>query len=447
MKFLKVLLLSVFFPFILFAQEVDVEPSKASLSGYWRNYFATTVNKGELKDYSALATGGKLKFQYKLDSAFEIGAAGYTSVSLGIQDLGDPDVATGQVSRYEEGLFNVLNPRDKFVFVLGELYAKYRLQNHELMAGRFIINSPFINGQDGRMIPTFVQGLWYKSQYNKHFFQGGIINEIAPRSTARFFNIGESIGTYGQGRDIYGKKSNYFGNTNSDFVAMLNTNLHISDKVGVDIWNYYTDNISNTLYVNPTFVINKQWSAQVEWLHQNKVGDGGNASDSIRYFQQKKADVLGAQIQYAPSKTKFSLAYDYILPGGRFVFPREWGREFLFSFQKRERSEGSANNHAIVAYVDNNFKLGASGNSLRSILSVGKHWKASVSEPESNKYAVPDYTQVNLDLFVNFKKLKNFKPELLLSGKFANGDFPDKPNFYMNKVDMFHLDLVLNYVF
>lgn len=447
MKCLKFLVFGFFFPFTLFAQEGDSKPSKANLSGYWRNYFATTVNKGDLKDYSALATGGKLKFEYRINPSFEIGVAGHTSLSLGIQDLSDPDLATGQVSRYEEGLFNVLNPRDKFVFVLGELYAKYRFENQEFMAGRFIINSPLINGQDGRMIPTFAQGLWYKLQYNKHLVQGGIINKIAPRSTNRFFRVGESIGTYGQGRDIYGKKGNYFGNTKSNFVALLNTNLHVSDKLGVNIWNYYTDNVSNTVYVNPNFTINKQWSAQVEWLHQNKVGDGGNATDSVRYFQQKKADVLGVKIEFAPSKTKLSLAYDYILPGGRFVFPREWGREFLFSFQKRERSEGSANNHALVAYVDNDFKLGSSGTGLRSILSVGKQWKASVSDPQSNKYAVPDYTQVNLDLFLNFKKLKNFKPELLLSGKFADGDFPDNPNFYMNKTDVFHLDLILNYVF
>ena len=67
------------------------------------------------------------------------------------------------------------------------------------------INTPLINPEDGRMIPTLVQGLWYKHKTaTQNFFQFGILNQIAPRSTGEFFGIGESIGTYNVGRNIYG---------------------------------------------------------------------------------------------------------------------------------------------------------------------------------------------------------------------------------------------------
>ncbi len=55
----------------------------------------------------------------------------------------------------------------------------------------------------------------------------------------------------------------------------------------------------------------------------------------------------------------------------QFIFPREWGRDFLFSFQKRERSEGSANNHALIMYYDDTSILGEPESEINTVLSVG----------------------------------------------------------------------------
>ena len=140
------------------------------------------------------------------------------------------------------------------------------------------------------------------------------------------------------------------------------------------------------------------------------------------------------------------MAYNRILPNGQFLSPREWGREDLFSFQKRERSEGSADNHALVLNYKTDFSAAKNLN-LTSILSVGKHWKPDVTNAILNKYAMPDYTHINLDIFFKLKKFKNLRPELLLTSKIDNGDIPDNPNFFFNKVDMFHLDLIVNYNF
>lgn len=84
---------------------------------------------------------------------------------------------------------------------------------------------------------------------------------------------------------------------------------------------------------------------------------------------------------------------------------------------------------------------------MQSILSIGRHWKPAVLNPVLNKYALPDYTHINLDLFFNLKNAKGFKPELLIVGKIANGTVPDNPNFFFNKVGLFHVDLILNYNF
>ena len=444
----KFCLLLFILPVALFPQDSLKIASKGEFSGQWRSYYMNTFNKDELKDFSALATGGHLKYTYEFSGNFSVTGALYTSINTGIQDLTIPDPSTGKLSRYEEGLFNRLDLDEKFLFVAGELFARYNSGEHELKLGRMKLISPLINPQDGRMIPTFVQGFQYALRPSKNaFFEAGLFNEIAPRSTGGFYKIGESIGTYATGRNWNGEPNEYAGNTNSDFLITAHSSFLLFDRISLEFWNYYVDNIFNTSYLNPVWELNKRFSVELEWLHQQQVGEGGNELEGLRYFRENSSDVVGARVNYKWKRSSFSLSYDHILPHGQFVFPREWGREFLFSFQKRERSEGSADNHALVAYYHTILPLKSLQTEVRSILSLGHQWKPSVLDPRKNKYAIPDYTQVNLDLFLDFRKWKHFKPEILLVGKFANGEFPDNPNFYLNKTDLFHIDLILNYNF
>lgn len=449
MKFTPTLKYLLFFmSFSAYSQETIETENKGTLSGQWRTYYMTTLNKGNLKNFSALASGGKIKYEFLFHKKLEIGAALYNSTNLGIQDLTVPDETTGKLSRYEEGLFNRLDLRNDAVFLLGELYLKYKLPKHEFTIGRMKINTPLVNPEDGRMIPTLVQGIWYRHKTQKnHTIQLGILNQIAPRSTGRFYGIGESIGTYPEGRSITGENNQYGRNTDSDYVILFNSDIKVTEHLRLDVWNFYVDNIFNTTYLKPRMDITKKLNLELEWLHQNKIGNGGNNIDSLQYFSHNSSDILGMKLDYQWKKSEVSLAYDRILPHGQFISPREWGREDLFSFQKRERSEGTGDNHALVVYYETNLNLTKINTQIQTIFSVGRHWKPYVLDPKLNKYAVPDYTQINLDLFFKFDKLKNLHPELLLVSKIANGDFPNNSNFYFNKTDLFHIDLILNYNF
>ena len=442
-----ILLLLICCPFFSMSQDTTEVDKKGTLSGQWRTYFMNTSNKDDLKNFNALATGGKLKYQYRLLKNLELGAAVYNSTNLGLQDLTVPDNTTGRLSRYEEGLFDRLDLENDAVFLLGELYAKYQLPQHSFTLGRMKINTPLINPQDGRMIPTLVQGFWYHYKRQNTVLQLGILNEIAPRSTSKFYGIGESIGAYPVGRNAYGNASQYTNNTKSDYIIMANVDFEVTENLNVKIWNQYAENIFNSLYIKPSLRISESIKLEGEWLHQNRVGEGGSSVDSLRYFNQNTADVLGLKIAYKSKVGLMTLAYDRILPNGQFLSPREWGREDFFSFQKRERSEGTADNHALVLNYKNEFDVLKENLSLSSIFSIGKHWKPEVNDAILNKYAMPDYTHINLDIFFNIKKLRRLKPELLLTSKLGNGDIPDNPNFYFNKVDLFHVDLILNYNF
>tara|TARA_R110002051_G_scaffold48308_2_gene95349 strand:+ start:104676 stop:105965 length:1290 start_codon:yes stop_codon:yes gene_type:complete len=428
------------------AQDSVEVKKKGILTGQWRTYYMMTSNKGELKDFNALATGGKLKYLYRPLDNLEIGVALYNATNLGLQDLTVPDATINRLGRYEEGLFDRLDLENDAIFLLGELYAKYTLKKNTFTLGRIKINTPLINPQDGRMIPTLVQGLWYDYKKERTKVQLGILNKIAPRSTGKFYDIGESIGTYPEGRNIYGNAALYSNNTASDYILLANVDFEVAKKMKLALWNQYVDNTFNSFYLKPSYKISESLTLEGEWLHQNKVGDGGSSVDSLRYYNQNTADVLGLKIVYKSKVGLVSLAYNRILPHGQFLSPREWGREDLFSFQKRERSEGSANNHALVVNYKKDFLVHKDLN-LNTILSIGKHWKPDPTNATLNKYAMPNYTHINLDIFFNFKKLKRLRPELLLTSKLRNGDIPNNPNFYFNKVDMFHLDVILNYNF
>jgi hypothetical protein len=112
-----------------------------------------------------------------------------------------------------------------------------------------------------------------------------------------------------------------------------------------------------------------------------------------------------------------------------------------------ERSEGAADNHALLFSYTRPIILIPDKIKLRPTLSAGRHWKASVLDAADNKYSFPDYTHINIDIYVDFLKLPNLKPEILLGYKDANGIFPDNALFVINKVNLFHLSLFLNYNF
>lgn len=82
------------------------------------------------------------------------------------------------------------------------------------------------------------------------------------------------------------------------------------------------------------------------------------------------------------------------------------GKGIFIQFSKRERSEGSANNHALVFYYHQDLDLAEEQLRIQSIFSLGHQWKPSVLDPVQSKYAVPDYTQINWDLFFPFQKIK-----------------------------------------
>lgn len=134
---------------------------KGQIHGHFRYYFMATDNKAGLSDYYANAIGGGIKYETAPFKRFQFGVSGFFVFNIGSSDLARPDPKTNQLNRYELGLFDVEDPTNRRdIDRLEELYLKYSWKQSHITFGKQLINTPFINLQDGRMRPTEVGGLY-----------------------------------------------------------------------------------------------------------------------------------------------------------------------------------------------------------------------------------------------------------------------------------------------
>jgi len=141
---------------------------------------------------------------------------------------------------------------------------------------------------------------------------------------------------------------------------------------------------------------------------------------------------------------KTTLAFNRITDQGRFLMPREWGREPFYTFMARERNEGLANANALVSTFSYKFKK----TGFKTLLSLGYF---DLPEPDDflrNKYGMPSYTQMNLDIRYDFKGwLQGLNMQFLMYHKWKTADGGLPGRYVINKVNMQGWNLVLNYNF
>lgn len=423
---------------------------KGKFEGHMRTFFMSTVNEGKLADYYALATGAGIGYHTPEWKGLSAGMSGYFIFNIASGNLNKTDSLSKQKNRYEIGLFDITNPENKFdLDRMEELYIKYRVKNTKLIAGRQFINTPFINKQDGRMRPTIVEGIYLQSKIKNNWtVDAGWLMRMSPRTTVSWYSIGESIGIYSSGVNADGTKPEYPGNTKSKGVAV--TGVQYKNKsVHVQLWNTYAENIMNTILLQPEiyFSVDKKNKimAGVQYAYQNSTGNGGHKEISKRYYEKGSHSwVVASRLGYETPVWKTYLNYLHISNNGRFLMPREWGREPFYTFMARERNEGlggvnawTVNNEFITK--NKQWKLG---------LSYGQYYVPHPDDYRLNKYGLPSYQQINVSADYSFKGfLKNMDIQLLLVWKGNLEKEPVLAKNKINKVNMLNNNLVLNYHF
>jgi hypothetical protein len=107
-------------------------------------------------------------------------------------------------------------------------------------------------------------------------------------------------------------------------------------------WNLFAENIFNTAMIQADYKqplsSDGDFFTGIQVIQQNKVGKGGNEDLSKRYVQDKSSTTYGGTIGWENKSWKTSFNYNRITATGRYLMPREWGRDPFYTFMSRERN-------------------------------------------------------------------------------------------------------------
>lgn len=423
------------------------------LQAHWeahtRTFFMSTINEGPLKDDYALASGAGIGVLTRPFYGFQLGLSGFFIYNLFSSDIHKPDSITGQPNRYEIGLFDIENHTNKNdLDRLEELYIKYSISNSYLMVGKMNLNTPFMNPQDGRMRPTLEEGVWLSVRESRKIgVNAGWIWDVSPRSTVRWFPVSKSLGIYPMGFNTDGTRANYLDEIEgcSGF-GIFNLYLNPSENVKINFWNGFLENVMNTAMVE----INTEQKTSggkiyegLIYMHQDALNNGGNHDQRKTYMRKgEQSNIISAQIGYKNKRFNTSLNYTHITGDGRYMMPREWGREVFYTFLQRERNEGFGNVHAFMVKSSVNFL----NNKMNTALGYGFYRLPDVRDFRLNKYSMPSYHHINYYFNYTFGHfLKGMDLKVLVAWKLKHGETYGNPRYVFNKVNMANFNVVLDF--
>lgn len=410
-----------------------------------------TDNARELSDYHALAAGGGLQFSTAPWHGFSFGIGGIFNYNLASSDLSAKDALTGAVNRYEIGLFDVEDPTNRRnLDRMEEFWLRYQWKKSRITVGQQSIQTPLINYQDGRMRPTAEAGAWAEIKELKDTkIEAGWLWQISPRSTVDWYSVGESIGLYPKGLNPDGSGSGYPENLKSAGIGVLGITRQLHKRTKIQVWDYYVENIFNTVFAQADYNHPLQNGHQLlfglQLIHQNALQHGGNADASKTYFEKGgQSNALSAQAGWKRGAWQALAAYTRITADGRFLNPREWGREPFFTFMPRERVEGSGDSHSLTG------RLGWQSPNKKLALEAayGRFYLPDVKNAPLNKYAFPAFQQLNLDLRYTFGGMfEGLRAQFLYVWKGRLGEVYGNDRLVINRVNMSHYNLILNYTY
>lgn len=436
-----------------FSKETDPESNKSKrpIQGSigLRSFWMSTSYWENFKDDYALGQSAYLQLKTKSYKGFSVVGRYTVFGNVWSTNLLERDPVTRNFNRYEVGLFDVLDPSDRFFGKIEELQIRYDSEKLKATLGRMDINTPFINPQDGRLSPTYVEGLRIKySPDTKNSFTADLIGRMSPRSTSGWFDIGETIGIYPVGQSEFGLPSKYQGNTQSDFFTVMDWQHKFDQSIQLQVNHTYVNNISSTYLTQVT----KDWNLKrssnkfvtgLQTTIQHGVGEGGNPDPEKRFKNPEDLNVvISARLGIKNPKSILYFNYTRIDGKGRFINPREWGRDPFFTFIPRERNEGYNQVDAFTTYYQRNLLE----KGLQFYGFAGLHFLPDPSNAELNKYAFPSYAQANLGTKYTPKdwgKGLDFHFILMSKVNLKSGEM--KPQWIYNKVNMVHINFTVNY--
>ncbi|WP_373493235.1 hypothetical protein [Aquiflexum sp.] len=422
---------------------------KGEFDFHVKSFFMSTLNHGELLDYSTWALGAGLGYISPEWKGFQVRFSGFFTFQMFENNVRIADPITGTGNRYELLLYDMndltnTNRLDR----LEELYVAYRRNRLKLVLGRQKIITPLLNEQDNRMRPNVFGGLSAFYSALDYKITAMWINSVAIRGTVEWYKTGESFGVYPFGRNPFGETSDYKGNISSKGIGLMGFQYH-KGGLTAQAWNYFSENVFNISFVQTDYTFDlggkSRFQLGLQGFNQFAVNDGGNSEINKTYILPgEKGFGFGSKVGAFLGKHQVSLNFLGINGKGRFLFPREWGRENLYASLPRERYEGSGDMKALVLKYD----LTTPVEGLFVQLGAGKVDQSDMYSFKTNKYGIPSYYHFSGILDYKFDDyLKGLNMQLLVINKTAQNSTLLPEKLKINRVDMWNLNLVMDYRF
>lgn len=416
---------------------------EASFRSFWMQ---TSYADQALKSDHALGMTAYLggKWTVRKNWELRVGYRAFGNVASSL--IWENDTLTGQPNRYEAGLFDLLQPEDRFFGRLETLSLGYSKPKFGIKLGKMGIQTDWVNAQDGRLSPTVVEGIhgWFAPNRSWKISGWGI-HRLNIRGSRDWLPVGQTLGIYPQGRTVAGTAARYFDQTNSKWIGIWELERSFVGGGKFKLTQTIADNLFATYgssFEQVKLKASGTWSYGIQAGLQHGIGEGGNVDESKRYKDPDDINFsISAKVGWKKGAWELQLSSTQVGGKGRWLSPREWGKDAWYTFIPRERNEGFESVTAVVGYASYRFaKL-----PLQVYTFAGLHVLPDPTNIAANKYNFPSYRQLNMGLKYAPVQLKNTELHVLLMNKEPLDTQALSPAEVYNKVGMWHLNVMLNW--
>jgi hypothetical protein len=204
----------------------------------------------------------------------------------------------------------LLAPGQEGFYALGEAFAALRYQEYALLKGyRQLVDQPYINRQDNRMIPNTFEGVTLGGKAGSVQYLAGYLTQIKTRNADQFVPMSEAAGAPGS----------------DDGVALFGLTLKALPGLSVEVSEQYGVNTFNTLFGQLEYLWplgdDLRLQLGLQFTDQRAVGDAMVAPQ-----QGKKWATRNASGRVALSYRDFTLTGGGSVTGSGNKIQNPWGR-------------------------------------------------------------------------------------------------------------------------
>jgi len=413
-----------------------------------RSYLMMTENEPGLLDYSTWGTGAGLGYFSPRWKGLGIGFSGFFVFRHFENHITIKDPETGLGNRYELTLYDVHHPENSHdMDRLEEFFISYEKEKFTAEFGRQHFESPLLNAADNRLRPNLFSGFSASYHPSNWSISGSWFTHLISRGSLEWVPVEESVGFYSTGRNPTGSDESYNHHLESKGIGVLGIEYKEED-LKLKSWSYWADGLFATTFAEGVKNLDLGNGSKailgIQGFYQSAIGDGGNPDPEQAYILPgEKTFGIGLRSGIHWRNNQFTVNYLGISDHGRFLFPREWGREQFFVSMQRERYEGLGGVHGVNIMFEKTVH-----EQLKLVFGAGHVYTPEMDDISLNKYGLPDY--YHLTGLVDYRfggYFKGLDLQLLVAYKGENTG-PEVPReFVINRVNMTNLSLILDYRF